>query len=315
MNPISGAAPFPSSLLRLGARSFSDNRQSERSASETTLLNALKDSDPEKAKVLGELLDARDTVRRQFETMPKPSEQRKARAREKIEEIKQKLQALRMLANINPKAAARQAAQLAKELSSAVKQYTGGGSALSDIGMNASQPVISSDASASVSSDAPPASVPATPTATQNDIAAPEATVSSVAPVGPANGDAPPQPGTATDGSGNSSPEDSADEGSPSTQAQAALGAIREKLNAEIAKRDEAFGENKADTDFASTVEKIKSALKSILDAAKRKLKESDDPETQNAVDQGLRALQDVDASLNGLNGVTPATASVNILI
>ncbi|WP_413203597.1 hypothetical protein [Rhodospirillum sp. A1_3_36] len=325
MTSISAPTPFPSSLLMLGARSSSDNRQSTRSAAETNILKALKDTDPEKAKALEDRLDTRDRVLQNFiASTPDPSEQRKARAREKIEEIKQKLQALRMLANINPEAAARQAAQLAKELSSAVQQYSGGGVGLSVSGANVSQPTMSSSVSAPVSSDASaPSPLPA---ATQNDVAATgissnieTAAGSTVpAPVESKNGATPSHPDSATDGSGNSVPDGSSDEGTGSTEEQATLRAIQEKLNAEIAKRKEAFGDAKADADFASTVDKIKNALKSILETAKRKLKETDDAETQNVVDQGQQALQKVDTflkGLGGLNAIVTAPSSINILV
>lgn len=55
------------------------------------------------------------------------SEDRKAAARQKVEQLKARLQMLRSMATVDPKGTARLAAQLARELGSAVKAYAAAG--------------------------------------------------------------------------------------------------------------------------------------------------------------------------------------------
>jgi len=66
-------------------------------------------------------------------------EERKAAARQKIEQIKARIRMMRMSMPADPKAAAKMVAQLARELGAAVKAYASAGGAMSDIGGGASQ--------------------------------------------------------------------------------------------------------------------------------------------------------------------------------
>jgi hypothetical protein len=61
------------------------------------------------------------------------SEERKAIARQKIEQLKARLQALRAMASVDPKGTARLAAQLARELGAAVKAYAAAGGMTSGV--------------------------------------------------------------------------------------------------------------------------------------------------------------------------------------
>ena len=63
-------------------------------------------------------------------TRPKPA---RPGPGQKIEEIKKQLEALRVLAAVNPEAAARQAARLSRELATAVKEYASAGGVTSSL--------------------------------------------------------------------------------------------------------------------------------------------------------------------------------------
>lgn len=87
---------------------------------------------PEKAGELKKKLEESQDLLKKLESgRSDMSEERKAAAAEKVRQIKEKLKVIRMLATVNPEAAARQAAQLSRELAAAVKEYAGasGGSA------------------------------------------------------------------------------------------------------------------------------------------------------------------------------------------
>lgn len=63
------------------------------------------------------------------------SEERKAAARQKIEQLKARLQMLRSMVGADPKGTARIAAQIARELGAAVKEYAAAGGVTSGMGM------------------------------------------------------------------------------------------------------------------------------------------------------------------------------------
>ncbi|WP_448661259.1 hypothetical protein ACG3SL_11515 [Sphingomonas sp. CJ20] len=76
------------------------------------------------------------------------AESAKATAREKVRQLKERLKALQMLAAFDPKAAARAAAAIARELGAAVKQYQDAGGSAGDLGAttDAAAPEAAADA-------------------------------------------------------------------------------------------------------------------------------------------------------------------------
>lgn len=83
------------------------------------------------------LNDARAAVESLKRRTSDVSEEKKAAAKKKIEQIKARLQMLKMAMIGDPKAAARIAAQLAKELGAAVKAYAAAGGSAFDPGASA----------------------------------------------------------------------------------------------------------------------------------------------------------------------------------
>jgi len=97
--------------------------------SHTNPLVAIVDvTDPSQAQALeDDLALSEDAIGRLEAAEQEMRETRKEAARQKLERLKAQLQALRMLANSDPEAAAREAARLARELASAVREYVSAG--------------------------------------------------------------------------------------------------------------------------------------------------------------------------------------------
>lgn len=88
----------------------------------------------QKALADAKLNDARAAVESLKQRTNNASEDQKAAAKKKIEQIKARLQMLQMAMIGDPKGAARMAAQLARELGAAVKAYAAAGGAPSGLG-------------------------------------------------------------------------------------------------------------------------------------------------------------------------------------
>lgn len=84
---------------------------------------------------LKEAKTALDTMRQQSSSA---ADQRKAPAKKKVEDLKARIQMLKMSMPSDPKAAARMVAQLARELGAAVKAYGGAGGSMTDLATGAS---------------------------------------------------------------------------------------------------------------------------------------------------------------------------------
>lgn len=96
------------------------------------LLTPLKVSDQARedrlaAQAEAKVRDARTAMEALQHRRTKASDERKAAAKQKIEQLKARLQMLQSMAAADPKGAARLATQLARELKAAVKEYSGGG--------------------------------------------------------------------------------------------------------------------------------------------------------------------------------------------
>lgn len=100
-----------------------------RASSDNPLIDALSKSDPAKAQAWrDEQAQTSQLLKQLASSKTQASAERKEAARQKIQQLKAQIQALRMMAQGDPKTVARQAARLARELASAVREYSGGGS-------------------------------------------------------------------------------------------------------------------------------------------------------------------------------------------
>lgn len=115
--------------------------------------------------------DAKAALEALTQRRTQASEERKALARKKIEQLKARLQMLQSMAAADPKGTARLAAQLARELGAAMKEYAAAGGTTS--GMSASVPAAAEAAPAE--GQAQPGAVPGAQTGSEAQTA-PETT-------------------------------------------------------------------------------------------------------------------------------------------
>ncbi len=97
-------------------------------SSGNSLIDVLGASDPAKAQAWRDEQAQNSQLLKQLAaSKTTASAERKEAARQKIQQLKAQIQALRMMAQGDPKTVARQAARLARELASAVREYAGSG--------------------------------------------------------------------------------------------------------------------------------------------------------------------------------------------
>ena len=312
-----------SPLLTLALDSLRAGSGKKASAPTEPLISVLEQSDPEKAAALRKKLEeAKGILDRIKSAKVDFDEQRKAAAQEKIQRIKEQLKMLRMLAAVNPEAAARRAAQLSRELSAAVKEYAGAGGGAgaglaagvgaAGIGMPAEGMTGGTAVAAAGAAVAPesggnsvteaPAAVPEAG-ALEGPSASPDAAEPSAPPMAVGLTDDVPSQGMHTD--------EQSGEG-----AEAGEGSLRERVQEQVAEANRTFAADRADQDFARDVREIKNALKAILEAAKRKLEQEGDPSADQDIKDAEKALNDVDRTLAQMSttGMTGLAGVVNIL-
>lgn len=251
------------------------------------ILSLLEKQNPEQAKSLREKLAESNKILEQMKSSRMDlGERQKASARQKIAEIKAKLQMLQMMARINPEAAAKQIKKLSKELAAAVRQYaSAGGSGIAP----------SSSAS------------PAAPASTDG------VTVSSDVATGvtPPTTDSSPAPNTVE-----TTPL-------PAEEAQNALPTeetfennFKSSIREQIEKLESTYSKNKEDSDFTDNVREIKFLLKSILSTIKHELTLRGKKDSKQEINTTERALQQVDRYLGQvITNSIAAVTNVNITV
>ncbi|MCW9034585.1 MAG: hypothetical protein OQJ97_10235 [Rhodospirillales bacterium] len=264
------------------------------------LFAMLEKADPEKARSLKEKLSALNNTIKNLESSKITLDERlKKIAEEKIARIKAKLEALHMMVAMNPKAAAKQAAQLSKELAAAAREYAsagGGGGGLS----------VESSTNMTISS---------TPTDTNtaregNTSTTPESTASQVAAV-TTNTSA--LDAAKHDKNGELKAAFSPEAIKQKKEEEAKV--FREKINEQITDANKTFAANKEDSEFANEVRRLKDALKNIIEEAKRRIKLNDGPSAGRDIKETEKALQATEQAVNSITaGISSALGAVNIL-
>ncbi|WP_419797165.1 MAG: hypothetical protein ACNI26_12600 [Terasakiella sp.] len=248
----------------------------------------------EDAKLVQKLDDQRrsesEALKKMRTAVENAREAEKERARQKIEQIKQEIAMLMMMARINPKAVARRLAQLSKELAAAVKAY-GSASTSSSVstGMGTETAVASS-----ASGNAGGAQAQAVPTGGME-------TVSSA--------NAVPTTSQGEEGK-NASSQDTA-QGQP---------AEKEKLKAELMgitqKQAEQLSRTQEDRDFMNEVRKVKGQLKALIELVKQQLELEEKGKDNDDVKSAEKSLRDVDTELSSLQSdVLTVQLSVNLSV
>ncbi|WP_422005925.1 hypothetical protein [Pyruvatibacter mobilis] len=251
-----------------------------------------------------------DALRKQAD----PSEARKARARQKIEEIKKQLEALRVLAAVNPEAAARQAARLSRELATAVKEYASAGGDTSSL-TGTEAPSID-DAGATAPADAQ-ATRTATETATETTTAtdAPAATPDTAAADQTTGNDTPEAPGTEQQGEAAGTSGETSEE-TPGTEDTHPDRARAEAYQSLAAEQQKSLDAAKSEDEFVNTIRQLKAELESLIKRGQDAQEdEAGAPRNGEENRRALRALEDVDQALLAISSPTSASlGAINII-
>ncbi|WP_421730629.1 hypothetical protein [Brevundimonas sp.] len=212
-----------------------------------------------------------------LETLKRPqtdaAEERKAAAQKKIEDLKARIRALRMSGG-DPEATARMAAQLARELGSAVKAYaaaggTSGGGTSSGAGVGAASPVVASG-SETAGAGAEGAAMT------------------------PPDGESP-QSLSSTEGDDETPPGDVQTPKDPYRQ-------VIERQQAQAAERARESADKEADRKFATEAKALAAELKAILRQAAEAAKREGNTTVSSDEQTADKAMADVDAALADLS-------------
>ena len=323
--------PGQSSALQL-MKATADTSRTEAKKPASTLLEMLEKEDPDKAGALRKQMEDADSLLQQLKASKVDvSEQRKAAAQQKIQRIKAQLESLRLLASVNPEAAARRAAQLSRELAAAVKEYAaaggGAGASASMMGVGgagaAAGAAPSADGAASGATTAGAAvvaggggaeTVSATGTATSGADAVPVSASPDGSGTGTGTGT-----GTGSEGGDEAGVPTGTEQGEPTTTDEASAtpvegaddaegtGAeaedndktVQERVRDASASLSQRFADAKGDQEFKSLVRDIKNKLKAILETAKRQLEQEGNDSADKDIKNAEKALQEVDQTLS----------------
>lgn len=263
---------------------------------EDTILASLDKTDPDKAKAFrAEQEQLRQTIEQLQASKSKASSDRKEAARQKIQQIKAQIQALRLMAATDPKAAARQAAHLARELASAAKEYAnagGGSDAAASTSTASATSAAATSTTTAVSSAAPPAAV-AAPSATGQPPATPDASANTPA-------------GTKGPDSKQTEAQTAA---SAADQAKKDREALLNTINEKIAEMNKKAGEADADSKFAAEVRHLMNQLKIVLKAAKEKLEDEGKSGSNPDITAAEKAFRDIEKSLGEISSGASSAA------
>lgn len=255
---ISAALKTASNSIATSALNSSHKKKDDGKTGDP-MIDSLADSTSDKYQAFNKQQDSlKQTLQQLQSAKASNSDQRKQDAQEKIERIKAQLQALRLLAQVNPKAAAREAARLSKELASAVKEYAAAGGG---------------------SSSATATATPATPASTPTDSSANQAAANTASATTVAAGvaSAATAEATVSESEGKTSPSNT-----PSP--------ILQQVNANIADMQKRAGSAKQDLDFVSNVHTVLDQLKAIIQRGKDK----HDHKGENDIHEAENNLTDI---------------------
>lgn len=320
-----------------------------------TLAEFLKKVAPEEVDSWQQQIDDSKRVLSQLQSSRSDiNEQRKAAAQQKLDQLKARIQMLRMMAAVNPEAAAKMAKQLARELASAAKEYaaaSGGASAAGGVG-GVSVPSIPSapagDATATSTTAVAGAAVAGATSLTGGGL---PAAATGAGTAGGVTAQASAEAGANTTGAEASSPPEGQSTGDASVPGEqtAAAGAVappettspqeqqeasdqpgtpetpQERREKERAAIEGQAKENAAsiagafhdgDNQFVTDVRWMKDMLNSIIQAAKRQIELEKNPDSKRDIKEAEGALQETEEALDAITGgVMAGIGAVNILV
>lgn len=243
------------------------------------------------AELMNKWKDAQQAIEGMSNATQDIGQSRKAAAAEMVRRIKEQLRIMMsMMAGMDPKARARQIAQMARELAAAVREYAAasGGSAqesvsvTADSGASRNDNAASSDSAGSASGVSASETAPSTGTAPEANA---ESAATAAAPATEATG-TPQQPGVA----------------------------IRDKL-AEYS-QNAASPDATADQEFIAEVKKLAAQLKALAKQNDVQSPKNPEKSTGRETASTQEALKEVERGLASIETVTPAaTASINVVV
>lgn len=235
-------------------------------SSQTSVVPAARD--PLQAQREARLRESKAAIETLRQQSSSAADQRKAAAKKKVEDLKARIQALKMSMPSDPKAAARMVAQLARELGAAVKAYGGSGGSMTDLASTSAATTPAADGTANAASaEASAQAQPAVDAVTS----------------GGADGTHG-EPGGEASETGKATPTDPYRKAIDSQQARAA----------DQARKAEGV---KADSEFITTVKGLMSYLKAMAKKAEADAKRSGD--NGSDADTANTALDAVDSQVN----------------
>ena len=315
-------------LLRTGGGNVVQSRNKKETATQTDpLVAALEKTNPQEAHELKRKLEeSRNILKRLESSKQDVSEQRRAAAAEKIQQIKEKLKAFRLLMPVDPEAVARQVKQLARELAQAVREYAraGGGGADASLQAGVTGMTILAGADANTAN--------AANTVTPEDAAGAAGEMASTEAAGITGAVAAALPQT-EDGAKSESTEKASETGSddqvktnPETarlsleeiqkQKEEDREVLREQIQSQITQANKAVMFNRPDFEFANEVRNVKDSLKNTIDIIKRSIEDKDSSGVNRNIESAEDALREVGKSLNVIrsDSATSTIGIVNVL-
>lgn len=304
---------YSASLPRLAGASTAANSRAEQA---TSLLSRLQKTDPEKAEEISKKLTEAHNASAQLSAAEiDQNAERKAAAMEKIQRIKEQLKALRMLGSGDPKAMARQAARLSRELAAAVKEYAAANGGKAPAGSFTSSPA----ASTGTSQDAQTTDAAPTEAAGGETISQPA--TSPEAPSAETGGTGETDEGAAAAETGPETPEEIREE----DQKQREEEPFSPVPSDSSGKTTTGFSLSDPHATFKELVRSVEEEIKKILESAKSQLRVQEDRNLRRDVDDIEKSLGEVEQDLTTLPGpvlalaattsaTPPAAAPVNIL-
>lgn len=299
-----------------------------RSAVDETLAALLDHVDPDTAEKIRENQKTADSIFHQLETTRnRADENQKAMAKRRVEQLKEQLDSLRMLAlTMSPEALAKLVKHLARELKNAVKDYVDAGGDAASVASNASSTsspqTTDAGATQDTSTSAPNTSV-GVPGVPSTDPATAEAAPSDPAMTGTST------PGSATTTDGSDTPQTTQNDqgsaqnhqGATETDQDDTEQASRTSLLAKVYEQTSDFRRAAAlataEQEFASEADLVKTLLKNLVATLKRSPAAHSDPTTKSDVANTEDDLDEVDDALEGLGstGTSTVTPGFNLTI
>ena len=232
------------------------------------------------------LEEARNALRSLSKPPNQAAEDRKAMARQKIEQLKARIRMLQMSAAMDPKGVAKLVAQLARELGAAVKAYASAGGSTADLG---GIPTAATPTAATPSADAAGAEDAATATATAEAATAEAATAEAAS-----------AETAAEEKVGDEAASASSDQAAAEGQDQAAdpYRRLIDEVNARGLEMTRRGSEGEADREFMTQVKGMASALKAIMRQAQNRAKGEGGDVSSADAREGDKAMADLEKEI-----------------